>query len=71
VVAPCFIEEAGGATQLPQEVTIQYAAGKLRTHQVLQAVKFTDKRASGLHLDQTYNGALLVYSHAAKTCAES
>ena len=56
-VAPCFIGEAGGATQLPQEVTIQCANREAAntqwddSDQVLQAVKFTDKRASGLHLD--------------------
>ena len=56
-VAPCFIGDAGGATQLPQEVTIQCpnreAAGTQRDDgdQVLQAVKFTDKKVPGLHLD--------------------
>ena len=56
-VAPCFIGEAGGATQLPQEVTIQCANREAAntqwddSDQVLQAVKFTDKRAPGLHLD--------------------
>ena len=49
-VAPCFIGEAGGATQLPQEVTIQCptreAANAQRddSDQVLQALKFTDKK---------------------------
>ena len=56
-VAQCFIGDAGGATQLPQEVTIQCpnreAAGTQRDNgdQVLQAVKFTDKKVPGLHLD--------------------
>ena len=56
-VAPCFIGDAGGATQLPQEVTIQCptreAASTQRddSDQVLQAVKFTDKKVPGLHLD--------------------
>ena len=56
-VAPCFIGDAGGATQLPQEVTIQCptreAANTQRDDgdQVLQAVKFTDKKVPGLHLD--------------------
>ena len=56
-VAQCFIGDAGGATQLPQEVTIQCpnreAAGAQRDDgdQVLQAVKFTDKKVPGLHLD--------------------
>ena len=56
-MAPCFIGEAGGATQLPQEVTIQCANREAAnaqwndSDQVLQAVKFTDKRAPGLHLD--------------------
>ena len=56
-VAQCFIGDAGGATQLPQEVTIQCpnreAAGTQRDDgdQVLQAVKFTDKKVPGLHLD--------------------
>ena len=56
-VAPCFIGDAGGATQLPQEVTIQCpnreAAGTQRDDgdQVLQAIKFTDKKVPGLHLD--------------------
>ena len=56
-VAQCFIGDAGGATQLPQEVTIQCpnreAAGTQRDEgdQVLQAIKFTDKRVPGLHLD--------------------
>ena len=49
--------EAGGATQMPQEVTIQCptweAANTQRddSDQVLQAVKFTDKKVPGLHLD--------------------
>ena len=52
-VAQCFIDDAGGATQLPQEVTIQCpnreAAGTQRDDgdQVLQAVKFTDKKVLG------------------------
>ena len=56
-VAQCFIGDAGGATQWPQEVTIQCpnreAAGTQRDDgdQVLQAVKFTDKKVPGLHLD--------------------
>ena len=56
-VAPCFIGDAGGATQLPQEVAIQCptreAANTQRDDgdQVLQAVKFTDKKVPGLHLD--------------------
>ena len=56
-VAQCFIGDAGGATQLPQEVTIQCpnreAAGTQRDDgdQVLQAVKITDKKVPGLHLD--------------------
>ena len=56
-VAECFIGDAGGATQLPQEVTIQCpnreAAGTQRDEgdQMLQAIKFTDKRVPGLHLD--------------------
>ena len=56
-VAPCFIGEAGGAAQLPQEVMIQCstreAANTQRDDrdQVLQAVKFTDKKVPGLHLD--------------------
>ena len=56
-VAQCFIGEAGGSTQWPQEVTIQCpnreAAGTQRDDgdQVLQAVKFTDKKVPGLHLD--------------------
>ena len=56
-VAPCFIGDAGGATQLPQEVTIQCPTHKAANtqrddgDQVLQAVKFTDKKVHGLHLD--------------------
>ena len=56
-MAQCFIGDAGGATQLPQEVTIQCptreAASTQRddSDQVLQAVKFTDKKVPGLHLD--------------------
>ena len=54
-VAPCFIGDAGGATQLPQEVTIQCptreAADAQSDDGVLQAVKFTDKRVPGLCLD--------------------
>jgi len=56
-IAPCFIGEAGGAAQLPQEVTIQCstleAANTQRDggDQVLQAVKFTDKKVPDLHLD--------------------
>ena len=56
-MAQCFIGEAGGSTQWPQEVTIQCpnrdAAGTQRDDgdQVLQAVKFTDKKVPGLHLD--------------------
>ena len=56
-VAPCFIGDAGGATQLPQEVTIQCptweAANTQRDDgdQVFQAVKFTDKKVPGPHLD--------------------
>ena len=56
-VAQCFIGEAGGSTQWPQEVTIQCpnreTAGTQRDDgdQVLQAVKFTDKKVPGLHLD--------------------
>ena len=56
-MAPCFSGDAGGATQLPQEVTIQCPTRKRQTHngmdgdQVLQAVKFTDKKVPGLHLD--------------------
>ena len=56
-VAQCFIGDAGGATQLPQEVTIQCpnreAAGTQRDDgdQVLHAIKFTDKRVPELHLD--------------------
>ena len=56
-VAPCFIGDAGGATQLPQEVTIQCANREAANtqwddgDQVLQVVKFTDKRVPGLHLD--------------------
>ena len=49
-MAPCFIGDAGGATQLPQEVTIQCATREAANtqrddgDQVLQAVKFTDKK---------------------------
>ena len=56
-VAPCFIGDAGGATQLPQEVTIQCPTREAANtqpddgDQVLQAVKFTDKKVPGLHLD--------------------
>ena len=56
-VAPCFIGEAGGATQLPQEVTIQCPTREAADtqsddgDQVLQAVKFTDKKVPGLCLD--------------------
>ena len=56
-MAQCFIGEAGGSTQWPQEVTIQCpnreAAGTQQDDgdQVLQAVKFTDKKVPGLHLD--------------------
>ena len=56
-VAPCFIGDAGGATQPPQEVTIQCPtresanAQRDEGDQVLQAVKFTDKKVNGLHLD--------------------
>ena len=56
-VAPCFIGDAGGATQPPQEVTIQCPirdsanAQRDESDQVLQAVKFTDKKVNGLHLN--------------------
>ena len=56
-VAPCFIGEAGGATQLSQEVTIQCPTREAADtqsddgDQVLQAVKFTDKKVPGLCLD--------------------
>ena len=54
--------------QLPQEVTIQCpnreAAGIQRDDgdQVLQAVKFTDKKVPGLHLDLMKISKLLVAS---------
>ena len=56
-MAQCFIGEAGGSTQWPQEVTIQCpnrdAAGTQRDDgdQVLQAVKFTDKKVPEVLLD--------------------
>ena len=51
-VAPCVIGDAGGASQLPQEVTIQCANGEAANaqwddgDQVLQAVKFTDQEST-------------------------
>ena len=54
---PCFIGDAGGASQLPQEVTIQCPTREAENtqlddgDQVLQAVKFTDKKVPGLCLD--------------------
>ena len=53
-VAPCFIGDAGGAAQLPQEVTIQSSTregAKTQRDDSVQAVKFTDKKVPGLHLD--------------------
>ena len=51
------MRDAGGATQPPQEVTIQCPtrdsanAQRDEGDQVLQAVKFTDKKVNGLHLN--------------------
>ena len=72
-VAPCFIGDAGGATQLPQEVTIQCptreAANTQRDDgdQVLQAVKFTDKKVPGLHLDLDESVTLWLKAVSAQT----
>ena len=55
-IAPCFLGEAGGNTQAPQEVSFscphRVFEGLQRdvADQVLQAVKFTDKNAPGLSL---------------------
>ena len=62
-----FIGDAGGATQPPQEVTIQCPtresanAQRDEGDQVLQAVKFTDKKVNGLHLTlmKTWTGPQL------------
>ena len=62
-VAPCFIGDAGGATQLPQEVIIQCPTREAASaqwddsDQVLQAVKFTDKKVPGLDLDEEFQAA--------------
>ena len=51
------MRDVGGATQPPQEVTIQCPtrdsanAQRDEGDQVLQAVKFTDKKVNGLHLN--------------------
>ena len=58
-MAQCFIGEAGGSTQWPQEVTIQCpnreAVGTQRDDgdHMLQAVKFTDKKVPGSILTLT------------------
>ena len=64
-IAPCFLEEAGGNTQAPQEVSFscphRVFEGLQRdvADQVLQAVKFTDKNAPGLSLalDEEFQAA--------------
>ena len=64
-IAPCFVEEAGGNTQAPQEVSFSCPhrafEGLQRdvADQVLQAVKFTDKNAPGLSLalDEEFQAA--------------
>ena len=64
-IAPCFLEEAGGNTQAPQEVSFSCPhrafEGLQRdvADQVLQAVKFTDKNAPGLSLalDEEFQAA--------------
>ena len=56
-IAPCFIGDAGGSTQRPQEVNIlcpnrdNEGLQNDDGDQVLQAVKFTDKSVPDLHLD--------------------
>jgi len=64
-IAPCFIGEEGGAIQVPQEVSFacpyRVFEGLQRdaVDQVLQAVKFTEKNASGLclALDKEFQAA--------------
>ena len=64
-IAPCFLGDAGGSTQRPQEVTIVCPnrdwEGRQRDtdDQVLQAVRFTDKNAPGicLELDEEFQTA--------------
>ena len=64
-IAPCFLGEAGGNTQAPQEVSFscphRVFEGLQRdaADQVLQAVKFTDKNAPGLSLalDEEFQAA--------------
>ena len=64
-IAPCFLEEAGGNTQAPQEVSFscphRAVEGLQRdvADQVLQAIKFTDKNAPGLSLalDEEFQAA--------------
>ena len=52
-IAPCFLEEAGGNTQAPQEVSFSCPHRAFKglqrdvADQVLQAVKFTNKNATG------------------------
>jgi len=56
-IAPCFIGDAGGSTQRPQEVNIlcpnrdNEGLQNDDGDQVLQAVKFTDKSVPDLHLE--------------------
>ena len=46
-VAPCFIGDAGGQCPTREAASTQ----RDDSDQVLQAVKFTDKKVPGLHLD--------------------
>ena len=64
-IAPCFVGEAGGSTQAPQEISFscphRVFEGLQRdaADQVLQAVRFTDKNAPGLSLalDEEFQAA--------------
>ena len=64
-IVPCFLGEAGGATQAPQEVSFSCPhrvfeeLQREAADQVLQAVKFTDKNTPGLSLalDEEFQAA--------------